>query len=137
MPIFAPEYARYSPIALHHLLLVERLHAEGYSVLDLTPGPDPFKERFAGEYESVSVLSIYFKQREWIKAKVRRRSQLFTKGLLSTLGIEPSSVARTLRRIHAFLTLKSGAPRLSGSYPVNEQGNKITPVDREHAAFDV
>ena len=106
MPVFAPEYARYSPMALHHLLLVERLHAEGYSVLDLTPGPDPFKERFAGEYESVGVLSIYFKQREWIKAKVRHRSQVFTRGMLSALGITPSSVARTLPRIQAFLRWK-------------------------------
>ena len=106
MPMFAPKYARYSPMAIHHLLLVERLHAEGYSVLDLTPGPDPFKERFAGEYERVSVVSIYFKQREWIKAKVRRRSRVFTKGVLSALGIAPSSLARTLPRIQAFLKLK-------------------------------
>jgi CelD/BcsL family acetyltransferase involved in cellulose biosynthesis len=106
MPVFAPEYGRYSPIAIHHLSLVEQLHADGYSVLDLTPGPDAFKERFAGTYETVSALSIYFKQRAWFKAKVRQQSQAFTKGVLSALGIAPSTVLRTLPRIHALLKWK-------------------------------
>jgi CelD/BcsL family acetyltransferase involved in cellulose biosynthesis len=103
MPVFNPEYAHYSPIALHHLMLVERLHTEGFSVLDLTPGSDPFKERFAAEYEDLNVLSIYLKQREWIKAKVRQRSEAIAKGMLSALGIAPSSVVRTLPRAQEFL----------------------------------
>ena len=103
MSMFAPEYARYSPIALHHLLLVERLHAEGYSVLDLTPGPDPFKDRFAGAYDDVRVLSVYFKHKEWIKAKVRQQSEAIARGLLSAVGITPGSVARTLPRGQALL----------------------------------
>ena len=106
MSIFAPEYARYSPIALHHLMLVERLHAEGYSVLDLTPGPDPFKKRFAGAYEDVQVLSIYFKQREWMKAKLRQQSKAMAKETLSALGITPESAGRNLLRVLAFLRLK-------------------------------
>lgn len=116
MPMFAPEYGRYSPIAIHHLLLVEQLHADGYSVLDLTPGPDPFKERFAGAYETVNVLSVYFKQRAWFKAKVRQQSHAFTKGMLSALGIEPSTIARTIPRIQALLRLKRPSrptPKLS------------------------
>jgi CelD/BcsL family acetyltransferase involved in cellulose biosynthesis len=103
MSMFAPEYARYSPIALHHLLLVERLHAEGYSVLDLTPGSDPFKDRFAGAYDDVRVLSVYFKHKEWIKAKVRQQSEAIARGLLSAVGITPGSVARTLPRGQALL----------------------------------
>jgi CelD/BcsL family acetyltransferase involved in cellulose biosynthesis len=102
MPVFNPEYARYSPITLHHLLLVERLYAEGYAVLDLTPGPDAFKERFAGEYEEVNALSVYFRQREWLKAKVRERSRAFARGMLSAFGIAPSSVLRILPRMKAF-----------------------------------
>jgi CelD/BcsL family acetyltransferase involved in cellulose biosynthesis len=106
MPMFAPEYAHYSPIALHHLLLVQQLHTEGYSVLDLTPGLDPFKENFASEYEDVHVLSVYFKHSQWIKAKFRQRSEAIAKGILSVIGIEPSSLARTLPRIQAFLRLR-------------------------------
>jgi len=106
MSMFAPEYARYSPIALHHLMLVERLHAEGYSVLDLTPGPDPFKERFAGAYEDVQVLSIYFKQREWMKAKLRQHSKVIARETLSALGIAPESASRNLQRALSFLRLK-------------------------------
>ena len=106
MSMFAPEYARYSPIALHHLMLVERLHAEGYSALDLTPGQDSFKERFAGAYDDVQVLSIYFKRREWMKAKLREQSKAMAKETLSALGITPESAGRNLLRALAFLRLK-------------------------------
>jgi CelD/BcsL family acetyltransferase involved in cellulose biosynthesis len=115
MSMFAPESARYSPIALHHLMLVERLDAEGYSVLDLTPGPDSFKERFAGAYEDVQVLSIYFKQREWMKAKLRQRSKAIAKETLSALGIAPESASRNLLRVLAFLRLKR-PPRNESSH---------------------
>jgi len=127
MPMFAPEHARYSPMALHHLMLVERLHAEGYSILDLTPGPDPFKERFAGGYEAVKSLSIYFKQREWFKAKVQQQSKALTKGMLSVLGIAPSSASRIVQRIHALLTLKS--PARPQSSPL------IEPAQAKPASF--
>jgi CelD/BcsL family acetyltransferase involved in cellulose biosynthesis len=115
MSMFAPEYARYSPIALHHLLLVERLHAEGYSVLDLTPGPDPFKDRFAGAYEEVQALSIYFKQREWMKAKLRQQSRVIAKETLLAFGIAPESASRNLQRALAFLRLKR-PPRNESSH---------------------
>ena len=115
MSMFAPEYARYSPIALHHLMLVERLHAEGYSALDLTPGQDSFKERFAGAYDEVQVLSIYFKQREWMKAKLRQQSKAIAKETLSALGITSESAGRNLLRVLAFLRLKR-LPRHESSH---------------------
>jgi len=133
MPVFNPEYAHYSPIALHHLLLVARLQAEGYAILDLTAGSDPFKERFADEYEELKVLSVYFKQREWIKAKIRQRSRAFAKGMLSAVGIAPSSVVRTLPRVQAFLgtflkalpKLKRGSSRPSPALPEQEPIAKL------------
>ena len=115
MSMFAPEYARYSPVALHHLLLVQRLHTEGYSILDLTPGPDPFKERFAGGYEDVQVLSIYFKQREWMKAKFYQQSRAIARETLNALGIAPESASRNLLRVLAFLRLKR-TPGNDGSH---------------------
>lgn len=102
MPVFAPWHAACSPMAIHHLMMVEYLHAEGFSILDLTPGPDPFKERFAAEYEDVNVLAVYFKQREWIKAKVRERTHAITKEVLSAVGIEPRTITRTLPRLRTF-----------------------------------
>ena len=101
MPMFSEEYAAYSPIAIHHLMLVEQLQADGFLTLDLTPGPDPFKNRFAGNHEDVKALSIYFKQREWIKAKVRQRTQAFTKSMLFTFGFAPSTIGRALPRFRA------------------------------------
>lgn len=101
MPMFAPEYASYSPIAIHHLMLVEQLHARGFTTLDLTPGPDPFKERFAGSCDEVSIVSIYFKQSEWIKAKIRTRGVAIAKDALAMLGMTSSTVARQLARTRA------------------------------------
>jgi CelD/BcsL family acetyltransferase involved in cellulose biosynthesis len=115
MSMFSPEYARYSPVALHHLMLVERLSAEGYSVLDLTPGPDPFKARFAGAYDDVRALSIYFRQSEWVKAKFRHQSMVIARGTLSALGITPESAGRNLQRALAFLRLKR-PPRSESSH---------------------
>jgi CelD/BcsL family acetyltransferase involved in cellulose biosynthesis len=106
MPVFAPAYAQYSPVALHHLRLVQQLHEEGYSMLDLTPGPDGFKDRFAGAYDSVQILSVYFTRRERFKAKVRQRTVNITKRLLAAFGLAPTSFVRNLPRIQALLRLK-------------------------------
>lgn len=117
MPVFAPAYAQYSPMALHHLMLVEQLHEEGYALLDLTPGPDAFKDRFVGAYDSVQALSIYFTQREWLKAKIRRQARDGAKRLLSSLGIAPTSLARYLPRIQTVFRRKR-APKTHTIQPV-------------------
>jgi len=118
MSMFCPAYARYSPVVVHHLLLVERLQQEGYKVLDLTPGTDPFKERFAAGYDSVNVLSIYLKRGEWFRAKVREHGLAFAKPVLSAFGIAPMSLYQKLERIEILLGLKKapqGAPALPPS----------------------
>lgn len=117
MPVFAPACAQYSPMALHHLMLVEQLRTEGYSLLDLTPGPDAFKDRFVGAYDSVQALSIYFTQREWLKAKIRRQARDGAKRLLSSFGIAPTSLARYLPHIQSVFRRKK-APRARTIQPV-------------------
>lgn len=103
MPIFSPDYARYSPMALHFLMLVEQLHGDGYALLDLTPGPDAFKQRFAAEDELVHSVSIYFRRREWLKAAVRRQGSAIAKATLSPLGLTPSSLSRGALYIRTLL----------------------------------
>jgi CelD/BcsL family acetyltransferase involved in cellulose biosynthesis len=109
MPMFSPAHARYSPMALHFLFLVEQLQRDGYLLLDLTPGPDPFKERFGAEFERVSTLSIYFKRREWVKAEVRRQSRAMIKAALSPLGLAPSSLSRGAQWMRALLRRRKRA----------------------------
>jgi hypothetical protein len=118
MPMFAPEYAAYSPIAIHHLLLVEQLHRQGVATLDLTPGPDPFKDRFAGTYDDVSVLSIYFKQSAWIKAKIRKRGVVVAKEVVAILGMARRLISRNLPPIRAWRPVMSNAfPRWKRARP--------------------
>jgi len=105
MSMFSPAHARYSPMAIHLLLLVEKLHAEGYSTLDLTPGPDPFKERFAAEFDSVNVFSIYLSRTDWILAKVRGQTLAFARGTLSALGVAPASLNQKVQRVRSMLHL--------------------------------
>jgi CelD/BcsL family acetyltransferase involved in cellulose biosynthesis len=87
MPMFSPFRAADSPMTVHLLMLVEQLHRDGYSVFDLTPGPDPFKDRFAAGQDSVYALSICFRQ--WIKHKVKQASETVARRVLSSLHIAP------------------------------------------------
>jgi CelD/BcsL family acetyltransferase involved in cellulose biosynthesis/RimJ/RimL family protein N-acetyltransferase len=90
MPIISPFHAADSPMQVHLLMLLEQLHQDGYSVFDLTASMDPFKERFAATYDSVHVLSIYFRRRDWIKQKVTQRCEALARGVLRSLQIAPN-----------------------------------------------
>jgi CelD/BcsL family acetyltransferase involved in cellulose biosynthesis len=111
MPMYAAEYAQYSPMALHFLALVEQLQQEGYSLFDLTPGDDPFKKRFASEYGTVHSLSVYLNSGDWMKANVRRKGSALAKRALSVLGLTAGDAQRGLGRLRA--ALKRPAPRSS------------------------
>jgi CelD/BcsL family acetyltransferase involved in cellulose biosynthesis/RimJ/RimL family protein N-acetyltransferase len=90
-PLFSPFEAANSPMTVHLLMLVEQLHAEGYSILDLTAGSDPFKERFAADYDSVHSLSIYFKRGVWVRQQIRRKGEGLARRILHSLRIAPNS----------------------------------------------
>jgi CelD/BcsL family acetyltransferase involved in cellulose biosynthesis len=54
-----PAMERLSPGKLHVLLLAQLLHRQGYRLLDLTPGDEPYKDRFANSSDEVHTLAIY------------------------------------------------------------------------------
>ncbi|MCX2742204.1 GNAT family N-acetyltransferase [Pontibacter anaerobius] len=54
----APSFGKYSPGILHFLLLGQQLAKEGYKVLDLTPGDDPYKYGLATEHAEAHELRI-------------------------------------------------------------------------------
>ena len=49
----------YSPGKLHMLLLARLLHQQGFARLDLTPGGDAYKERFANARDEVGEWALY------------------------------------------------------------------------------
>ena len=89
MPIFSPFCAELSPMTVHLLMLVEDLQREGYETLDLTPSADPFKERFAAEFDSVNALSIHFHKATWLKNKLGRQLEWAGRRTLQSLRIDP------------------------------------------------
>jgi CelD/BcsL family acetyltransferase involved in cellulose biosynthesis/RimJ/RimL family protein N-acetyltransferase len=54
-----PRLAKFSPGKFHILLLALMLMREGYEQLDLTPGGDLYKERFANAWDQVYRVRIY------------------------------------------------------------------------------
>lgn len=99
MPMFSPVYADYSPITLHLLAVVERLQQQGFSMLDLTPGGDPFKERFASDHDSVSTLEFYFRRRDWVRHRIQTESEAIVRRGLRLVGIDPKSARQQWNRV--------------------------------------
>ena len=109
MSMFSPAHAHHSPVTLHFLLLVEQLHKQGFAVLDLTAGTDPFKERFASDYDSVQVLSWYANRRVWAKRKVRQQGESLVRRALHAWGIAPHAARLRLQQLLRAPLRTSGA----------------------------
>ena len=117
MSMFSPAHAYYSPVMLHFLLLVEQLHKEGFSVLDLTAGADPFKERFAAEYDSVHVLSLYTHRKLWLKEKIQKQGEKLARRALHAWGIAPNTARLRLQPLlRAPLRTAAGTLARAGSF---------------------
>jgi CelD/BcsL family acetyltransferase involved in cellulose biosynthesis/ribosomal protein S18 acetylase RimI-like enzyme len=99
MSMFSPWHSANSPITVHALMLVEQLHQDGYSLFDLTAGPDPFKDRFAASYDSIHSLSIYFQRGKWIKHRVTQGTEILARRALRALHISPNSAVEHLKQV--------------------------------------
>lgn len=54
-----PRFSKYSPGKLHVLFLARMLQEQGFERIDLTPGGDEYKERFANDGDEVKRLTVY------------------------------------------------------------------------------
>jgi CelD/BcsL family acetyltransferase involved in cellulose biosynthesis len=63
--------ARHSPGKLHILMLGKLLLQEGIGVLDLTPGGDDWKERFASTHDDVFSLTMYGDLKSLLIARIK------------------------------------------------------------------
>jgi CelD/BcsL family acetyltransferase involved in cellulose biosynthesis len=94
IPVHSPFHAAHSPGKLQILMLGVELVQQGFETLDLTPGGDPYKERFATDRDEVHVLTVFLTDRAGAKqrAELKLRSQSIAKstikGLIQFLGIE-------------------------------------------------
>jgi CelD/BcsL family acetyltransferase involved in cellulose biosynthesis/GNAT superfamily N-acetyltransferase len=94
---YSPFAAEHSPGKLHILKLAHLLQSQGYAALDLTPGGDPYKDRFATRYEEAYVLTVYLGA-EGSFLSLRRRAGARLRGSVvraaAVLGLGPERLRR-------------------------------------------
>jgi CelD/BcsL family acetyltransferase involved in cellulose biosynthesis/RimJ/RimL family protein N-acetyltransferase len=92
-----PVLAALSPGKLHLMQVAAQLHALGVHTLDLTPGGDPWKDRFANAADAVLQLT-YFASR-WAAARLSagERFARLAKRSLKRVGFSPEQLRNTVR----------------------------------------
>lgn len=92
----APQFKSHSPDQLYLLWLAELLVNEGFTYLDLTPGENTWKERFANEHDTMVGL-IYFshlKDKQYYQTTEQTAGKLTQS--LSRVGITPRHIRQAL-----------------------------------------
>ena len=111
----SPTYGPYSPGKLLLLFLGKRLGEEGIHYLDLTPGGDPWKERFADQHDEVHELDIWRGRAARHVALSGERAYAAAKYAAALVGIQPRNVKSLLRTVaeltRAILRTVSGSAR--------------------------
>jgi CelD/BcsL family acetyltransferase involved in cellulose biosynthesis len=99
MLMYSPLLAEHSPGKLHVMQLTQLLLEQGIGVLDLTPGGDPWKERFANRHDEVAEATIY--RSAWGAGRARASDRIARAGkrTLARLGLAPSDVRGALARV--------------------------------------
>lgn len=95
----SPFEARHSPGKLHVLLLARWLAEQGMRWFDLTPGNDPWKDRFATGSETVRELVIHRRALPARAETLRIRGKRFLGSMIRTAGWDPSRLREGLREL--------------------------------------
>lgn len=108
IPAHSPFHAVHSPGKLQLLMLGVELAQQGFDTLDLTPGGDPYKERFATDHDEVHILTVFLSDRIWPKqiAELKVQSKSIAKRVLQAAGIEPKTAETSINKLR-HLGLKS------------------------------
>jgi RimJ/RimL family protein N-acetyltransferase len=99
MLMHSPFLAEHSPGKLHLQRLGEFLIGEGYDAIDLTPGGDPWKERFANAHDEVLRVHLYAKPSQARRAQWRDWLEAKAKVLLARVSLEPSHIREFAARL--------------------------------------
>jgi CelD/BcsL family acetyltransferase involved in cellulose biosynthesis len=85
----SPQYAEHSVGKLQVLLLARHLAEEGFETFDLTPGDDPWKERFADAHDEVYELGLYRDRLARLRATAPDRAMAAVKRGAAIFGVTP------------------------------------------------
>jgi len=96
---YSPLFSTYSPGKLHIMMLSQQLVEDGFEYLDLTPGGDTWKSRFADSFDTVYEYRIYTKQAsvQQYCSKEKRLAQI--KKLLSIIGVTPDQLRGLVSKV--------------------------------------
>ncbi len=98
IPVHSPFLARHSPGKLHMMLLGRELAREGVVLLDLTPGNDLYKDRFANDEDEVYRLTVYGDRYTAFRAAVSKSVRTAVKAVGRGVGLTPDKARDALRR---------------------------------------
>ena len=107
MPAHSPFLAAHSPGKLQLLMLGVELAQQGFEVLDLTPGDDLYKERFATDRDRVHVLTVFLSHQPWQKQRAdfqlwaRITAGAAFKWLIGAVGIELATAKKFVDRLRS------------------------------------
>lgn len=110
----SPAYTRYSAGKILLMLLGQQLADEGFAMLDLTPGDDPWKERFADRHEQVCELTLHPSRLSHVSRRLEKTALSLVKSAAAMVGVTPPRVRAAAGRLAAWRQ-RSMASGLAGA----------------------
>lgn len=88
---------KFSPGALHLLMIVPMLAAEGFKEFDLTPGGEAYKDSMASGSDTVYALTVHGTRRQQIIRRIKKRLKSLVQDILRKLPDEGKGFKRIVR----------------------------------------
>jgi CelD/BcsL family acetyltransferase involved in cellulose biosynthesis len=101
----SPVYSKCSPGSLLILLLGRLLHDQGFQFLDLTPGGDEWKARFASEHDSAHALIIHRSSVSYRRERILQSVGRAVRAGLRLANVSPSSLRAKLGTLRSARTV--------------------------------
>ncbi len=93
---YSPRFATFSPGKLQVYETARMLAGEGVHWLDLTPGGDPWKERFASEHDQVFSVTAYPSRLAATRVRLGSRIETLARRSLDRIGVSPRQIKGVL-----------------------------------------
>lgn len=95
----SPFLAEHSPGKLHLMQLSEYLLQLGMTRIDLTPGGDAWKERFANDHDEVASAVLHVSRWQWLVADSQARVMRAAKRVLAARGVDTHRARSAIIRL--------------------------------------
>lgn len=133
----APEHAENSPMKFQIYQTALALAGEGRSVLDLTPGGDPWKARFSTGERDVYELIMHRSLADATRTRAIEQAKGLAKTVLQTFGLSTAKVRAVLRTRNAVRRLRGarGTPTTTVTHRV-ALPTAVTPHPALHVSVN-